>query len=64
MGEESHQETRTESQGFHKLPIKTKNQSAAISTNYHMNQLQYTVFHSFYKYLMYCNQNVNKKYLF
>jgi len=33
MGEETHQGTRTESQRCHKLHMKTKSQTAAISTN-------------------------------
>jgi hypothetical protein len=60
MGEETHQETRTEPQRCHKLHMNTKFQSAAISTHYYMNQPQYTVFQSIRKYLLYRNQNVNK----
>ena len=55
-----YQETRTESQRCHKLDMNTKFQSVAVRTDYFMNQLQYTVFQSFRKYLLYHNQNVNK----
>ena len=40
--------------------MNTKFQYAAISTNYYLNQPQYTVFQSFRKYLLYRNQNVKK----